>query len=292
MIGELVDAAVVEILFGKAGIILAKTKTGAKLLEKADALKTATTAKVAEAFSDEAAKIAKQRFVQRMSTQMYSGIPVDAMADLAIIATNKISKGVVKFADFSRQMIQELGETIRPQLNKLYREAMQRIGRDIDEVEINNTDVSQIARRQTITSANVGSVVVPGVRGGEFASWFNGLSKAEMDVLWTNRTLKATVEARLRHPGGFHEWLPVSKAPKFREWGIKVEQIWELRTLTKDVQFINPRRGHPGSTREHNEIFALIDRANNFDEFKSLLQNWAETRIENGVAALPVGLRP
>lgn len=296
MVGELVGAAVVEILLGKgigkAGGILAKTKTGAKLLEKADALKAATAVKIAEAFSDEAAKVAKQRFSQKMATQLYSGIPVDAMADLAIIATNKVSKGVIKFADFSRQMIQELGENIRPQLEKLYREAMQKIGREVDDVEIKGTDVSQIARRQPITPANVGSVIVPGVRGGEFASWFNSLTKAEMDVLWTNKALKSTVEARLRHPGGFHEWLPVSRAPKFREWGIKAEQIWELRTQTKDVQFINPRRGHPGSTREHNEIFALIDRANNFDEFKSLLQNWAETRLENGAAGLPIGLRP
>lgn len=57
MVGELVGAAVVEILLGKgigkAGGILAKTKTGAKLLEKADALKAATAVKIAEAFSDE-----------------------------------------------------------------------------------------------------------------------------------------------------------------------------------------------------------------------------------------------
>lgn len=296
MVGELVGAAIFEILLtkgvGKFGAILEKTKTGAELMEKAKLLKSTTTAKIAEAFSDDAAKVARQKFSQKMANQLYSGIPVDALADLAIIATNKVSKGITKFADFSRLMIQELGENVRPQLEKLYREAMQRTGREIDEVEINNTDVSQIARRPTITSANVGSVVVPGVRGGEFASWFNGLTKAEMDVLWTNKTLKTTVEARLRHPGGFHEWLPVSRAPKFREWGIKAEQIWDLRTPTKDIKFVNPQRGHTGSTREHNEIFALIDRASNFNEFKLLLQNWAETRVQNGAAGLPPGLKP
>jgi len=47
---------VVEILLGKgigkAGSILAKTKTGAELLEKAKLVKTATAAKVADTFGD------------------------------------------------------------------------------------------------------------------------------------------------------------------------------------------------------------------------------------------------
>lgn len=297
MVGELVGAAVVEILLGKgigkAGGILAKTKTGAKLLEKADALKAATAVKIAEAFSDEAAKVAKQRFSQKMATQLYSGIPIDAMADLAIIATNKVSKGVTRFADFSRQMIQELGENIRPRLEKLYREAMQKIGREVDDVEIKGTDVSQIARRQPITAANVGSVIVPGVRGGEFASWFNGLTKAEMDVLWTSKALRKTIEDRLRHPGGFHEWLPVSRAPKFREWGVKAEQIWDLRSKTSDVRFKNPAGVHGGlgSGTAHRELFRIIDESSNFEDFKSRLRLWAEQRLENGIDSLPEGLR-
>ncbi len=297
MLGELVGQAVVEILIGKgigrAGGILAKTKTGAKLLEDASQLKQAGLVKIADAFSDEAAVLAKRRFAQKMSTQLYSGIPVDALADLTVIATNKVQKGVVKFADFSRQMIQEFGENVRPHLEKMYRGAMEKIGRKIDEAEINNTDVNQIARRQTITPATLENVVVPGVRGGEFASWFNSLTKGEMDALWTSSALRKTVEDRLRHPGGFHEWLPVSRAPKFREWGVKAEQIWDLRTKTNEVRFMNPAGVHGGlgSATAHRELFRIIDESSSFADFKLRLQEWASRRLEGGVDSLPEGFK-
>ncbi|HEX8734308.1 MAG TPA: hypothetical protein VF721_03225 [Pyrinomonadaceae bacterium] len=297
MIGELVGSAVVEILIGKgigkAGSILAKTKTGAKLLEEAGNLKKAGLVKIAEAFSDEAAEIAARRFRQKLQTQLYSGIPADALADLAVVAGNRIGKGAVRFADFSRLMVQEFGDRVKPYLEKLYREAMEKLGRKVDDAEISITDLNKVTTRQPITAANLASVVIPGVKGGEFASWFNSLSRPEMNLLWTNKALRETVENRLRHPGGFHEWLPVSRAPKFREWGVTAEQIWDLRSQTKDLRFINPDGWHggKGSPQAHRELFDMVDRANSFAEFKTLIQQWAARRLPNGVNDLPPGLR-
>ncbi len=147
-----------------------------------------------------------------------------------------------------------------------------------------------------ITASNLRAITVPGVKDGAFAKWFNSLSKSEMKHLWSDKSLRTAVEARLRSPGGFHEWLPVSRAPKFREWGVSAEQIWDLRSKTKEVEFINPagRHGGPGSVSNevHNQLFELIDRAKNFDEYKGLLQGWAQKRLTNGINDLPAGLRP
>lgn len=151
MVGELVGAAVVEILLGKgigkAGSILAKTKTGAKLLENADALKTATVAKIAETFSDEAASAAANRLRGRLQqTVLYGGIPADMLADFAVVSANKIKNGAVKFADFARQMVDDFGDAIKPHLEKLYRERMVELGlgKEIDEVGIKNTKLDEI----------------------------------------------------------------------------------------------------------------------------------------------------
>jgi hypothetical protein len=105
--------------------------------------------------------------------------------------------------------------------------------------------------------------------------------------------LRASVEARVRSPGGFHEWLPVSRAPKFKEWGISAEQIHEWRTATSNVKF-KPSCQHGGelSTTAHNEILRIADTAPDFASYKAALQQWAEQRLEGGAAALPPGLRP
>lgn len=300
--GKLIGMLAVELALGKGAGLILKGIKGIKGIEmlasKADDLAKLAKAKTIAAFSDEAADIARASAKQRlrqMSTQLNSGFPLDPglMKDLGIIAGNKLKNGAVKFADFSRQMIQEFGDDIRPKLEKLYRDAMEKFGRKVDEAEIKATDVKQIARRPVITASNVGDVVVPSVRTGEFASWFNSLSKAEMDVLWSNKALRSAIEDRLRHPGGFHEWLPVSKAPKFREWGVKAEQIWDIRTKTGDVKFVNPAGFHGGlgSGTAHREIFALIDQSSSFADFKAKLRDWASRRLEGGANALPEGLR-
>ncbi len=148
----MVGSAIVEILLGKgigkAGSILAKTKTGAEIIEKAKLVKSATVAKIAETLSDEAAAIASRKVKQRLATQLYAGIPADVLANMAIVAGNKLKNGAVKFTYFKKQMISEIGEKVEPYLEKLYREKMTELGLadKIDEVGIKATKSLQLQK--------------------------------------------------------------------------------------------------------------------------------------------------
>ncbi|SFA47593.1 Pre-toxin TG [Parageobacillus thermantarcticus] len=135
---------------------------------------------------------------------------------------------------------------------------------------------------------------VPSVKNGEFNRWFNSLTPDEFDEVWSDPRLRKAIESRLRHPGGFHEWHLVSRAPTFKRWGVTAEQIKELRTAIEDVKFVNPKgvHGGKGSTRAHNELLEIIDSSPDYATFKRRLQNWANYRLEGGVESLPEGLRP
>jgi A nuclease family of the HNH/ENDO VII superfamily with conserved AHH len=126
--GYAVGMLATDIVVGKGvGIALEAVKeipAISKLLTKLGDLKSLATAKVAEKFSDEAASLAGERARKALATQLYSGIPVDAMLDMAVVAGNKIKNGAVKFADFSKQMVDEFGDKIKPHLAKLHREGL------------------------------------------------------------------------------------------------------------------------------------------------------------------------
>ncbi|MCL2151750.1 MAG: DUF4280 domain-containing protein [Oscillospiraceae bacterium] len=132
---------------------------------------------------------------------------------------------------------------------------------------------------------------VPSVRNGEFEKWFDSLTKDEFETVWANPELKETIKDRLRSPGGYHEWLPVSRAKVFKEWGVSATDIKSLRTPTEDVKFVNPkgRHGGKGSTKAHNEILDIVDTSSNYEEFESRLNDWADSRFEGGSGALPKG---
>jgi hypothetical protein len=134
---------------------------------------------------------------------------------------------------------------------------------------------------------------VPSVRNGEFAKWFDALTRDEFERTWSDPELRAAIQARLRHPGGFHEWFPVSRADTFRSWGVSADQLAEWRTASSDVKFLNPagRHGGFGSTMAHDEIIGLADSSGSSDEFVERLRQWATDRLEGGVGALPPGLR-
>ncbi len=135
---------------------------------------------------------------------------------------------------------------------------------------------------------------VPSIKSGEFSRWFNELTSVELDKFWSNSALREKIEARLRAPGGMHEWHMVSRAPTFKRWGVTAEQIAEMRTPISQVRFKNPpgRHGGPGSARAHNEILDIIDTAQDYATFKQRLRHWANDRLEGGEDALPLGLKP
>ncbi|WNF33350.1 hypothetical protein RI196_01130 [Aeribacillus composti] len=144
------------------------------------------------------------------------------------------------------------------------------------------------------TKGTVNLNSVPSVKNGEFNRWFNSLAPDKFDKVWSDPRLRKAIESRLRHPGGFHEWHLVSRAPTFKRWGITAEQIKELRTAIEDVKFVNPKgvHGGKGSTKAHNELLEIIDSSPDYATFKRRLQNWANYRLEGGVESLPESLRP
>jgi hypothetical protein len=124
-----------------------------------------------------------------------------------------------------------------------------------------------------------------------FNQWFDDLTFKEFDILWKNSILRRKVEERLRYPGGYHEWLMVSRANVFKKWGVKASQIRTLRTKISEVIFKNPPglHGGKGSTKAHNEILKLIDESKDYDEFIEKLVIWSEKRLEGGSQKLPKG---
>ena len=135
---------------------------------------------------------------------------------------------------------------------------------------------------------------VPSTRGGDFERWFDELSEADFNKAWSDKTVRQTIQDRLRAPGGLHEWLPVSRADVFRRWGVRAADIKLFRSPTSGLRFTNPdgRHGGAGSTLTHNQIFGMIDQAGSFEDFVKRLNFWADSRMPQGRNGLPEGLRP
>jgi hypothetical protein len=97
--------------------------------------------------------LAGERARRALATTVYSGIPADAMLDMAVVAGNKIGKGAVKFGEFSTQMVEKFGEKVKPYIEKLYREQMieLNLGDKIDEVGIKSTNINKLSKAGVYT---------------------------------------------------------------------------------------------------------------------------------------------
>ncbi len=81
---------------------------------------------------ERAADAARQRIEKRgtlKGEKLNAGLPVEDMADLAIIGAAKIARGAKTFAAWSREMVADFGERVRRSLLKLWREA-KKLGAD------------------------------------------------------------------------------------------------------------------------------------------------------------------
>ena len=138
------------------------------------------------------------------------------------------------------------------------------------------------------------NVIVPSVKNGAFSRWFDNLTPDELEELWLNQRVREAIESRLRSPGGMHEWHCVSRTPVFKRWGLKAEQIIEMRSVISSLQFVNPSGAHTGfcATKLHKELFGIIDSSLTYDDFVRRLRVWANYRLVGGAHALPPGLRP
>ena len=75
-------------------------------------------------YLQKAADAAAERIKERnKGIRTLSGFPIDDAIDYAIIGANKISKGFSSFAEWSKEMIKDFGETISSQLRTIWNEA-------------------------------------------------------------------------------------------------------------------------------------------------------------------------
>lgn len=119
------------------------------------------------------------------------------------------------------------------------------------------------------------------------------MTPKQLDRLWADPVVRRAISDRIRQPKGYHEWHLVARTPRFKEWGVSMDDIKGLRTLTSEVEFRNPSgiHGGKGSTTAHNQIIRIIDTSSSYEEFVTRLNNWANDRLVNGVQGLPEGLR-
>lgn len=114
---------------------------------------------------------------------------------------------------------------------------------------------------------------VPGIKEG-FAKWFDDLTPEQLSRIMKNPSMKKAMEDRIRHPTTYHEWFKVSKVETFKRWGVSMQDIWKLRTKTKDIDGINPpwKHGRKGSKIAHEELDRLVEDSLNVTDFKRRLK--------------------
>ncbi len=171
--------------------------------------------------------------------------------------------------------------------------AKKKAGETLESATESGAKGARITRRLRTKEELLPNGTVPGNRNDAFSRWFDDLSPDELDMLWKDKKIQDAIKQRIRDPGELHEWFVASRAPTFKRWGVPMDDIKELRTLTSETKGINPDwvHGGIGSTTAHNELFNIIDNSLNREDFTRQLNNWANYRLTNGVNDLPPGLR-
>ncbi|WP_444929141.1 RHS repeat-associated core domain-containing protein [Microbulbifer sp. SSSA002] len=132
---------------------------------------------------------------------------------------------------------------------------------------------------------------IPTYKSGNFNEWFDARTPEEIQYLYnSDKKIRRKIESGLRADGGMHEFLMVSRAPKWKEWGVTAQQVhvdyavsteklrWiipsdidhQLRGQPGGHRIINDTTGDvtaPGSTRYHKELDQAIDNSSSLKEF-------------------------
>lgn len=214
-----------------------------------------------------------------------------------ILGSSGAGRKAAEFRDDASQALAKHGDEVSQALKETGEQAGKKVGQ-----EFSQETSEQLAKRGDEVAKGIEEPIViddlspqdiPTVKSGNFEEFFNRLTPEQLDEIWDNKHLRRKIERQLRAPGGMHEWHLVSRAPQFKRWGIQAEQIRDLRTAISDVKFVNPTGVHGGlgSTRAHNELLGIIDSSLDYETFVRRLNNWANYRLDGGIASLPEGLR-
>lgn len=84
------------------------------------------TGKQKRLISKEAYDDARQSFLDKV-TRSSAGVDVSAVKDLAVIGAYHFESGIRTFAEWSKKMVAELGETVRPHLNKIWNDIQEKV---------------------------------------------------------------------------------------------------------------------------------------------------------------------
>jgi hypothetical protein len=145
-----------------------------------------------------------------------------------------------------------------------------------DEVKVLQGAGSRVARTIEQIAPN-GIIPSNSQTNNLFHKWFDDLIPEELDLVLSNPTLKEALEARIRYPGGLHEWCMVCEIKTFKNWEISMSEIHRFRTKTLDLTGVNPTtgatfvHGGAGSTAFHNELRTMIQSSTSLADFNTRL---------------------
>lgn len=159
-----------------------------------------------------------------------------------------------------------------------------------------------------------------------FNDWLSQVTPDEFKTFWKDETARKKIKERLRHPGGFHEWMMVCRANVFIGWGVGGNiNIKGYKTLTVDVCFnflkdyiikddknnkyphcSSKSKSNTGTTTAHVDILKIIEKSEKVGDYKKYredLKSWASgdlecvaehnmrTKLDGGVSKLPEQLK-
>ncbi|MGY5360303.1 RHS repeat-associated core domain-containing protein, partial [Cronobacter dublinensis] len=137
-----------------------------------------------------------------------------------------------------------------------------------------------------------------------FEKFWNNSTYDEFMEAWANTRYRENIMDRLRKAGGtkgggYHEWLPVSQADKFKRMKVTFNEYMKWRTPTGKVKFLDDdgvmgthTLPHSGgvtsqSSLAHKEIIAFAEKAKDIESYLSALRKWSSKRLPFGPFDLP-----
>ena len=130
-----------------------------------------------------------------------------------------------------------------------------------------------------------------------FKKWFDEVDLNELDRVYRIPEARDYIKGKLRHGGGDHEWLLVSRGNRSRSWGLGYDEITTLTTPTKSTWFLGAKGARHAHDRTsvsklaHDELGRLMDDSQSYAEYLTKLRTWATTNLPNGVNDLPAAMR-
>ncbi|KHN89626.1 YD repeat protein [Pectobacterium actinidiae] len=137
-----------------------------------------------------------------------------------------------------------------------------------------------------------------------FENFWNNSTQKQFMKAWSNPKFKENIMDRLRKAGGskgggFHEWLPVSQADKFKQMGVSFNDYMKWRTPTGQVKFLDDlgvmgthTLPHSGgvttqSSLAHSELIKIAGKATDINSYLNAVRKWSSKRLPFGLFDLP-----